>query len=663
MIELLFTAIASFFISLQSTSIFGGDSAEFSTVAKTWGISHPPGYPLYSLLVNILNRAVPFGTTPWKIALFSSVPTVFTAYFIYKILRLLNTNSLFAFFSSLFYLFLFPIWQYALIPEVFALHTFLISFITYLLLHYNKNKRGVLLVYASFLCGLCVSHHHIFVLLIPGWLLLLKDDLKKIVSDRRLVVKMCIGLLIGASFYLYAVIASLNHTVLDWENAKTLDGFFRLITRSSYGSFKAYSGASGSIVNQLLDVFSSFVFILIDFRPLGILIVLCGLIVARRYSKKFSLFLFASILIHLAFLFYTNFTLTSPFSSGMFERFLIPLYVLLAITFGMGVDFIYKHYFFVIDKNIKNSVLKKISSVGYFVFILSFIGIVAYANFASISYIPKLTTFDTLGKDILTTLPRNAIFSLQTDTPTFASMYYIYGLQKRQDVTFLQTGLMNKQDYVNMLKRRNPTLNIAASIRNMNDFTSFLLKNSDREYFSEQPGSFGYWVPYGLLWKYFPTQQAATEHQAELLSINEKLWGSVYNIPTLTSHEKNILHLLSVQNNYINGYVAYAKLLIVNEQYDKAKQVLKKIVHKYMIADATTRLALFNLLVITDDCTNAKKEARDMHLSQFITDNPAAAQSIVQYYKKCDSQNPELIDAQKKLTEYEKSGNTSLHSF
>ena len=663
MVELIFTAISFFFISLQSTYIFGGDSAEFSTVAKTWGISHPPGYPLYSLLVNILNKIIPFGTTPWKIALLSSIPTVLTAYFIYRILKLLKINSLFSFFSALLYLFLFPIWQYALIPEVFALHTFLISFITYLLLLYEKNKRGTFLVYASFLCGLSISHHHIFILLIPGWLLLLKDNLKKIISDRRLVVKICIGLLIGASFYLYAVLASLNHTVLDWENAKTLDGFFRLITRSSYGSFKAYSGSSGSIINQLLDVFSSFVFILIDFRPLGILIVICGLIVSRQYSKKFSLFLFISILTHLVFLFYTNFTLTSPFSSGMFERFLIPLYVLLAITFGMGIDFIYKQYSVVISKNVKNNVLKKISSTGYSIFIISFIGIVAYANFTTISRISKLATFDTLGKDILSTLPRSAIFSLQTDTPTFASMYYVYGLQKRRDVTFLQTGLMNKQGYVDMLKKRNPGLNITTPIQNTDTFISFLSKNSDREYFSEQPCSFGYWVPYGLLWKYFPTQEAATQHQTEMLSINKKLWNSVYIIPSLTPQEKNILHLLSVQSNYINGYVAYSKLLIVNEQYDAAKQVLQKVVHNYGVTDATTRLALLNLLVITNDCINAKREARDMHLTQFITDNPASAQSIVNYYEKCDAQNPELTDAQKKLTEYEKRGSTNLHAF
>jgi len=663
MIQIVFLLIAAFFISQQSVYIFGGDSAEFSTVAKTWGISHPPGYPLYSFFITILDKLIPFGTTPWKIALLSSIPTILTAFILYKILKNLKINSYVSFVSALLYLFLFPIWQYALIPEVFALHNLLVSLITYLLLKYTHTKRNYFLMWAALLFGLCVSHHHIFILFIPGWFFLLKDNIKKIVTDKKLFIKLIAGVCVGASFYLYPIIASLNHTILDWENAKTLQGLFNLITRSSYGSFKAYSGSGANLFNQLADVVSSIMFILIDYRPLGILFIVVGLIVSYRYSKKFSLFLIITILLHFIFLFYTNFKLTTAFSSGMFERFLIPLYFLLCLTFGIGTDFAYKKFALFIDKNIKNKMLRILTKKSYFIFVVLFVAIIALSNFKTISLISSTNTFDKLGRDILGTLPKNAIVSLQTDTPTFVSIYYVYGERARKDVVLLQIGLLGKQNYLEMLKKRTPSLKILLSTKDTDKLKRFISDNSNREYFAEQAGSYGYWLPYGLLWKYFPNEEEAKKHLNETVLINQKLWKNNYAIPLLTPKQKNILHLSSVQNYYINAYISFSKLLIVNEQYEEAKRVLNEIVHTYSITDQTTRLALLNILVLTDDCSHAKKEAHEMNLPAFVQENPASAKSVVQYYKKCDPINENLKKTEQKWEEYIKRDDSSLHSF
>ncbi len=661
MIQSFFTCVFLFYLTLQSRYIFGGDSAEFSTVAKTWGISHPPGYPLYSLLVNLLDKLLPFGTTPWKIALLSSIPTVLTAFIIYNILRLIKVRPIFSLVSSLFYLVLFPVWQYALIPEVFALHSLLTSLITYLLLKFDKTKKNALLIQASFLCGLCISHHHIFVLFIVGWLLTIRNDIRKIVASKKILIQLLCGVLLGASFYLYAIVASLHHTVLDWENAKTLQGFFNLVTRSSYGSFKAYSGSGANIVNQLADVLSGITFVLIDYRPLGIFFILIGLAVSHRYSKQCSVFLLSSLLLHFLFLFYTNFTLSTSFSSGMFERFLIPIYFLLSLALGIGIDFIYIKSAVFIRKRIRNCLLQKVVMAAYCVFIITFVFIVACANFRSISLLSKVNEFDTLGKDIVHSLPKRALFSLQTDTPTFTSMYHVYGLKERKDVVLLQVGLMGRQNYVDMLKQRTPELKLTSPLVKNDDFTRFISAHGDREYFSEQPGSFGYWLPYGLLWKYFPTEEAVKKNQDEVISINKRLWDT-YTIPTLTPYEKNILHLLSVQDYYINAYISFSKLLIVNGRLEEAKQILHTVVHTYGTTDQTTRLALLNILVLTKDCKSAQKEAQTMKLSTFIEENPASAESIITYYKTCDIANSELKKAEQKLIEYTQKSNSSLHS-
>ncbi|NUQ00716.1 MAG: DUF2723 domain-containing protein, partial [Armatimonadetes bacterium] len=37
--------------------LFWGDSAELLSVARTAGVAHPPGYPLYTLLAGLVVRA------------------------------------------------------------------------------------------------------------------------------------------------------------------------------------------------------------------------------------------------------------------------------------------------------------------------------------------------------------------------------------------------------------------------------------------------------------------------------------------------------------------------------------------------------------------------------------------------------------------------------
>ncbi|MCX6732748.1 MAG: DUF2723 domain-containing protein, partial [Candidatus Roizmanbacteria bacterium] len=381
MIASLYLLITAVYVSLQSHFVFGGDSAEYSTVARTWGIAHPPGYPLYSLLANILNRLVPFQTTSWRIGLLSSIPMVLTAYILYRIMLQLKIMKSIAFIASMLFLVLFPIWQYALVPEVFALHSFLITLITYLLLKYVKKPNNVYLLFASLMCGLCISNHHIFVLFVPGWLFLVKDKIKKILLNKKLCIQMIALACLGGSFYLYTIVASLNNTILDWENAKTIQGFFSLITRSTYGSFKAYSSSNPNVGNQLSDILSGLLFILLDFKPLGIIFIIIGLIMSRKYEKLFSTFLNVSLSLHFAFLFYTNFILTSTISSGMFERFLIPIYIIIIIFLSIGVDYVYKNYYSRVIVFIKNSFLKKVVKVGYFVFICLYVLIIAKQNF------------------------------------------------------------------------------------------------------------------------------------------------------------------------------------------------------------------------------------------------------------------------------------------
>lgn len=662
MIGVLYSIINLFYIILQARFVFGGDSAEYSTVAKTWGIAHPPGYPLYSLLSNILNKLIPFETTTWRVGLLSSIPTVITSYIIYKIILQLKIHKNIALLTSLLYLVLFPIWQYGLIPEVFALHTLFVTLITYLLLLNIKKANTAFLFLVSLLIGLCVSNHHIFVLFIPGWLILLKNRLKKIYSNRKLCLQMLFFIFIGASFYLYSIIVSYNNTILDWENAKTIQGFFSLITRSSYGSFKAYSGSSANIGNQLSDMISGLVFILLDFKPLGIIFIGIGLVVAHKYGKQFSQFLFVSLLLHFIFLFYTNFVLTSTISSGMFERFLIPIYIVLIFFLGMGVDYFYNHYYLVIVRKVKNTYLKTFIKVSFFAFLVIFIFIVGIQNYKTMSQIANIKVFEQFGSDIVKTVPYGSILTTQGDTSTFTSMYQLYGLKTRKDIVFFQLGLMGKKNYIEMIKKRTPNLIISHPIRGNDDFERFIANNEKRGYYAEREMSVGSWRPYGLLWKYYPDALSAASDSANLLAENKKLWNQ-YRIPVLPAEQKNIFHLNSISEYYINSYQSYAKLLVFMNKYEEAEIVLRDIAEHYKKNDTQSEVAYMNMLVLEKKCETASQIAKKINIGSTLKQYPGFIRPALSFLQTCDPQNSLISEYKKQLLEYEKGTKTLLESF
>jgi len=539
----------------------------------------------------------------------------------------------------------------------------LVSLITLqLLLFLNDNKKSHMLI-GAFLLGLCISHHQIFILFIPGWVYLIKSKLKKVYADRKLLIKMLILATCGASFYLYAVIASLHHTVLDWTDAKTFQGLIQLILRLNYGSFKAYASSGANILNQISDMISGVVFIFLDFKLLGIILIGFGIVVCKKYAKQFSNFLYISLILHFMFLFYTNFVLSNSFSDGMYERFLIPLYFILIFFHGVGMDYVYKNYFLFIVKKVRNRSLNKFAHSSFFIFFSFFIVLIAYQNFKTISLVAQTKTFDRLGEDLLATVPLGGIFTTQGDNQTFTSYYHLYGLRERKDLVFFQLGLMNKSNYIEMIKKRSPSLIISNPINNNDDFKSFINRNIKKGFYAEGEMSFGAWRPYGLLWKYYPNDNAASSDSNSLLAENKRLWEDVYKMPVLTSEEKNIFHANTVGEFYINAYQNYSELLVAMKQYGEAGKVLKNIAERYKKGDLQSEAMYMNILVLEKKCTDASRVAHKINLADTIKKYPGFVKSALSYLQICDPQNRMISIYKEQLSEYEKKSKTDLNSF
>ncbi|MBN1249618.1 MAG: DUF2723 domain-containing protein [Anaerolineae bacterium] len=81
--------LATFLIYAATTArdILAADSGEFQLVAVGWGIGHPPGYPLYTVLSALWVRLLPLGTVPFRANLLSAALAATTLVLCLKTVR------------------------------------------------------------------------------------------------------------------------------------------------------------------------------------------------------------------------------------------------------------------------------------------------------------------------------------------------------------------------------------------------------------------------------------------------------------------------------------------------------------------------------------------------------------------------------------------------
>jgi len=168
--------LAVFIITLAPTVTFW-DAGEFITAARTLGIPHPPGTPLFVLLSSLWGRLVPFGEYAWRINLFSAVCSAVAAgcWFLvaHDILRRLHgdvddrSRAALAMLGGLaaaaLASFSYTTWQSANETEVYAVASLAIALVAWLATRWRARRHDItgvrMLLVALYLGALCIGVH------------------------------------------------------------------------------------------------------------------------------------------------------------------------------------------------------------------------------------------------------------------------------------------------------------------------------------------------------------------------------------------------------------------------------------------------------------------------------------------------------------------------
>ncbi|MGB9707582.1 MAG: protein O-mannosyl-transferase family, partial [Microgenomates group bacterium] len=541
------------------------DSTEYLTSVITLSIPHPPGYPLYTLLGIGATKILWFLKPILVLGLLNIVFFLLFIFFLFKLFSLLKIEKKILFFSFLYFSFIFPVLLYNLVPEVFALNLLILVLIVYNGFSFIKTNNYKYLSFFYLTCALGLANHHSFIFFTLPFLIL----------DRRFINKRILFIFLFLIFYFYPVLASLNNPPIDWENSKSISGLIRLFTRSSYGTFTAYYGSSPNLINQLTILLSTVIFVIGDYKPFGVFLILLGFFYLRKKERLLWQYLLITTFLYLFFLYLTNFDLSKTFSLATFERFLIAFYLILFFFFVYGAHYMLK-FLMTILKNHE----KKIINIILIFFTFSILIVHSYPTINIMFTFKNTNYFYNFSNTLLNIPEKNSILLLKSDITYFPVAYQYYVEKKRNDLIFVFPPMFQRDYYLEKVKKKYPQLILKQSLS-----TEDFIKNNKKKYriYSENPYPYGFYIPYGLLWKFYDSQTQIKKDLNKIIYFNQNFW--LNDLPIFSIEEKlnKILFLKSLKEFYQEKLFFYIRFLYDNNQYSTLNIFLNLLHKKYDI--------------------------------------------------------------------------------
>jgi|GEM_PF-2097022 len=594
---------------MQMSSIYGGDAGEFTTYAYLWGIPHSPGYPLYTFLSGLFIRMLSYGTVAWRAGLLSSVPSAMVIFFLWRLCFRLTRSLFVSTIASVLYGLLGPVWLNAITQEVFGLFSLFAIVWMERYIAWTEEKKVQQLLFLAFWTGLSLTHHQLIILyILPALYLTLWrfEALRKQLFAHwwHILVWGCIGF----SPYLYAPFASRFGVAFDQDNAATIDGFIRLVTRVSTGSFRAYANAAPSLIDRALNIFTFFQFSLRDLGYIGCVVVFIGLAAFRKNMRDKYDYLIGCLFSWIFYFFYAGFPSILNYHIGTIERFFIVPYQVLIIFWAIGLSACFQ----VILRSLKYSMVR-MTAVGVLLVILIYSVFPQFQRTSS-AFVTLHTdrSMEQLADDLASSAPKNSIVFLYNDTTVFAMNEALFVRHLRQDLHLIRLQNFGLPHYRAYVRRKYPDLYFPAEAVNISTpliVADFITQNvqkfpivSDKQV----PEISGLWIPNGLLYVYLPDEKAVIDH-GELVRANETLWKG-FSIPMhLLRYQKELPMLSDILRIYSQQQLNFTiECIVANLPIERIKEELSQSLELAINVVPEQYLRAVSLLISERRCSDAK---------------------------------------------------------
>jgi len=286
----------------------GADGGELLAAAVTNGVPHPPGYPLYIMLLQVwlsMTGSVAPGSdlalrANWLSALCGAGSVAVTVLVAGHLLRREPWAWGWALLAGIAWATAPLLWSQAIITEVYSLHALLVALLAWAVL---VKPRQVWIVAVPVALG--IAHHLTIVLLLPAAFYALAVARTGVRRWLQPVPALGLGVLLGALLYIrIPLVAAAGPPPVNWGYPDNVAGFWWLVSGAAYRGYLL----SGSLGAALGRVAAWAYTVTNQFTALGLAFGLAGLAVWDRITpslRTFSVIWITPVSIY-AILYYTR---------------------------------------------------------------------------------------------------------------------------------------------------------------------------------------------------------------------------------------------------------------------------------------------------------------------------------------------------------------------
>ncbi|XP_074852346.1 protein O-mannosyl-transferase TMEM260 isoform X2 [Carettochelys insculpta] len=422
-------AVAAAYAATLPPSVPGGDSGELITAAYELGVAHPPGYPLFTLLARLVIGLLPFGSIAYRVNLLCSLLGAAAASLLYYTVFRLSGSYAGGILAAGVFSFSRLTWQWSIAAEVFSLNNLFVGLLMLLAVRFEEattaKERSEISKVGAFCCGLSLCNQHtitLYVLCIVPWVLFQLFKGKELSLGYLLKLGLCF--LAGLLPYLYLPASSyLNQARWTWGDQMTFQGFLTHFLREEYGTFSLAKSETGSSMKEML---------------------------LAKQEKSSLIWLFTAMfcIYSLFFAWRANLNITKPLFMGVVERFWMQSNAVVAVLAGLGLASLI---------SVGNRVLEN-NPLLYCLEWLSAAALVASQIYTNYSICDQSSNYvvDKFGRNLLSSMPPDAIILLRGDLPGNSLRYLHYCEGVRPDVTLVDQEMMTYKWYLPKMAKHLP---------------------------------------------------------------------------------------------------------------------------------------------------------------------------------------------------------------
>ncbi len=187
------------------------DSIEYQITTLVLGVSHPPGYPLYTWLGRLFVTLVPLRNPAYRLHLFSVVCSTATVVLVQRITYRLTRSVPLSLFGALSLAVAVRFWYQATYAELYPLNGTFIAATTLALLAWMQTRRPALYFLSVTLYALNFGVNAPAIVLLPLWLWAVLSTDRRMLTRPRYLTLTALIVLAAAAQYLYVPLRAFQH--------------------------------------------------------------------------------------------------------------------------------------------------------------------------------------------------------------------------------------------------------------------------------------------------------------------------------------------------------------------------------------------------------------------------------------------------------------------